>query len=59
MGIDCVSVDNGSIADVIRSRALAFAVGVICEVTPFVSLLRFIGYTPFSCAIIKLVNGFG
>ena len=31
-GIDCITVDNSSIADVIRSKSLAFAVSVICEV---------------------------
>ena len=58
-GIDCISVDNSGIADVIRSRTFAFTVSVICEVTSFVSQLRFIGDTPFSCTIIKLVNDFG
>ena len=58
-GIDCISVDNGGIADVIRSKSLAFAVSVIREVTPFASQLRFIGDTPLSCTIIKLVNGSG
>ena len=40
--INCISVDNCGIADVIRCRVLAFAIGIICEVTPFASQFRFI-----------------